>query len=79
MDIITGEKCRQFSLNMKFVYWSVRSSSKRGGGIVILAIYHTSFTLKFVRVHGNLILHSSFNKPIDVKNIYNCRVSKLNK
>ena len=60
MDIMTGEKMSSiYVANMEIIYWSVRSSSWRGGygvigvesGIVVLACYE----FHFIRVLGNLV------------------------
>ena len=59
MDILTGEFLS--STEIAYIYWSVRSSSRREGlglrgwNIVILA----SCEYQFIRVHENLVQHQS--------------------
>ena len=57
VNIMTGETI--YVANMELIYWSVRSSNRRGGdgvnrvdgGIVILAYYK----FHFIREHDNLV------------------------
>ena len=60
MDIMTGESCRQFSLQI----WTLSKSQfvhpvgdlGKGADLVILV---NSFDYSFIRVHKNLVQHPS--------------------
>ena len=58
MDIMTGENLSPIYVNMDFIYWSVRSSSRRegvDGGIVILARCEYRL-LEYIKICHNIYL-----------------------
>ena len=63
MDILTAENLSSIEVaNRDLIYWSVRSSSRRGGdGIKGVIIILASCKYHFIKVHENLVQHLSYH------------------
>ena len=66
MDILTGKNLSISVGSIDLIHWSVCSSSRRDGvkGWMEYKVIIASYEYHFIRVHENLVQHSSNNMSI---------------